>query len=92
MSNVSIIDTSSSVGALIAAMTTNITGDLFLTVLLFWILMVTFLLAFGMDFEGSIILTTPLLITTMAFLSEYSLVAGLSILYLAYLFARRLAA
>lgn len=73
---------------LLNGITTNVTGSVFLTLLLITFLVMAFAFAFRIPIEFTVILIFPLLIGFGAYTSAYMSVLGVGILYLAVLVAK----
>lgn len=69
---------------------TNITGSLFLTLLVMLILLFVFCMMFRIPVEATAILVVPVCIVMMAFSGALIPVGGLLLIYLAILFAKNL--
>ncbi|MGV8169225.1 MAG: hypothetical protein ACP5N3_04180 [Candidatus Nanoarchaeia archaeon] len=81
-------NSSGSFGIILDAFTYNVTGSLFLTLLAMVIIILAFCLMFKIPMEYSAILIMPLLITIMAYSSDFKAVGGVAIIYIAVLVAR----
>ena len=68
---------------------TNLTGSLFLTVLIIFMLLIALSLLFRLPFEMLIPIVLPLFIVSMAYSSEFLAIGGLLLIYLAIIFTRR---
>lgn len=73
---------------LINSITTNVTGSLFLTLLLLVFLIMGFALAFRIPVEFTVILIFPLLVGFAAYSSAFMPVTAVGIIYLAVLIAK----
>lgn len=82
------INTSSSVGAIVVAFTNNVTGSLFLTLLMIVIVLTLFASIFRIPLEISATVILPLLLAYMAYSSEFMVVGGVMLIYLAVIFAK----
>jgi hypothetical protein len=81
-------NSSGSFGVILDAFTYNVTGSLFLTLLAMVIILLAFCLMFKIPLEYSVIILMPLLITIMAYSSDFKAVGGVMIIYLAILVAK----
>jgi hypothetical protein len=81
-------NSSGSFGIILDAFTYNVTGDLFLTLLCLVIGILAFCLMFRIPIEFSAIIILPLLLTIMAFTSEFLAIGGLTLVYIAILLAK----
>lgn len=68
---------------------TNLTGSLFLTVLIIFMLLVSVALMFRLPLEILIPIVLPLFIVCMAYSTEFLAIGGLLLIYLAVIFAKR---
>jgi hypothetical protein len=75
-------------GIFLQLMTLNLTGSLFLSLLFLVIGVIVVFAAFRIPIEATMIIVIPLLITIMAYTSEFLPVGGLIIIYVAFLFAK----
>lgn len=79
---------SGTIGVLIKA-GTDLTGSLFLTVLLIFLLFVAVALMFKLPIEILIPLVLPLFIVSMAYSTEFLAIGGLLLIYLSIIFSKR---
>ena len=82
------INETGTIGILIKA-GTDLTGSLFLTVLLIFLLLVALSLMFKLPLEILIPIVLPLFIVCMAYSTEYLAIGGLLLIYLAVIFSKR---
>ena len=68
--------------------TNNLTGDIFITLLLLMIIIIAFFLMFRIPIEATAIFILPLLLTFMSYYSNFVAIGGLFLIYLAVLFAK----
>lgn len=73
---------------LLNGLTANVTGSVFLTLLLITILIIFFAFAFRIPIEFTVILVFPLMIGFAAYYTTYMAVAGVAMIYLALLVAK----
>lgn len=85
---VTLFNESSSFGMIYNAVNTNITGSVFLTLLLIVFAIILLFLAFRLPLEASAILVLPLLITFLAFESSLYTIGGVTLIYLGVLWAK----
>ena len=76
------------IGTLIIYTTTNITGSLFLTMLLYVLTVFAILQMLRVPIEFSVVLVLPTIITLMAFMGEFIALGGVLLIYLAILVVR----
>ena len=81
-------NSSGSFGIILNSFTYNVTGDLFLTLLCIVLLILAFCLMFRIPIEFSAIIVLPLLLTLMAFSSQFLAIGGLTLLYIGVLVAK----
>lgn len=82
------INETGTIGLIIEA-GTNLTGSLFLTVLLIFLLFVTLALMFKLPLEILIPIVLPLFIVSMAYSTEFLAIGGLMLIYLAVILSKR---
>lgn len=82
------LNDSGTIGILIKA-GTDLTGSLFLTVLLIFLILVAISLMFKLPLEILIPVVLPLFIVSMAFSTEFLAIGGLLLIYLAIIFSKR---
>lgn len=82
------INQSGSFGIILDSISYNITGDLFLTLLLITLLLLALCLMFRIPLEYSAIILLPLFIVSMAFTSQFLTIGGLTLLYIGVLVAK----
>ena len=78
----------STAGAIISGLTTDVTGSLFLTMLLVYFVVIGFTMAFKMELEVSAILLVPLTLLLMGFSGEFLALGVLLLLYLGGIMAK----
>ena len=84
-----LFDTTGAIYLIIEAITNNITGSIFLTLLFIMLLIIASLLIFGVPPELSIILIAPLILVVMSYMGEFLAVGGIMLIWLAIIFGRR---
>jgi type IV secretory pathway VirB2 component (pilin) len=77
------------IGTIIKQGTETATGNLFLTLLILVILVLAVALMFGIQLEFTIIIVFPLLISCMAYYSEFVTVGVVMMLYIAFIVSKR---
>ena len=82
------LNNSGTIGILIKA-GTDLTGSLFLTVLLIFLILVAVSLMFKLPLEILIPVVLPIFIVSMAFSTEFLAIGGLLLIYLAVIFSKR---
>lgn len=82
------INETGTLGVIFQAVTLNITGNEFLTLLGLLLLILLFFMLFRIPIEASAILILPLLIILMASTGEFFAIGGVMLIYLALLFAK----
>lgn len=82
------LNDSETIGILIKA-GTDLTGSLFLTVLLIFLILIAISLMFKLPLEILIPIVLPLFIVCMAFSTEFLAIGGLLLIYLAVIFSKR---
>ena len=78
-------------GQVIEGLTVDITGSLFMSLLMLTILLVAILLAFRVPLEFQAVLIAPLLFTLMAYSQEVLAIGGVLAIFMGIIFARMLA-
>ena len=78
-------------GQVIEGLTVDITGSLFMSLLMLTILLVAILLAFRVPLEFQAVLIAPLLFTLMAYSQEFLAIGGVLAIFMGIIFARMLA-
>jgi hypothetical protein len=81
-------NSSGSFGLIIDAWTYNVSGDLFLTLLGFVLIILAFCFMFRIPLEFSAIIILPILIVAMSWSSEFLAIGGLTLVYLGILVAK----
>jgi hypothetical protein len=76
------------VAQVISQGTTNLTGDLFSILLLILLMLIVVAVAFRISLEFIVIIFMPMVIVLMAYYSEWYVVGGVFLIFLAVLFAR----
>lgn len=82
------VNASGVIGQMLSQGTTNLTGDIFATLFLIFLILLFVAVAFRMSFEFIVIIFLPMVIVMMAYYSEWYVVGGLFLIFLAVLFAR----
>lgn len=82
------INSTDVVGITITALVNNVTGSLFLALMMIVMLLFALCIAASIPIEWTIIFMLPLLIYLMAFSSEWLQVTGFALIYLGILFAK----
>jgi len=83
------IDTTGSIGIVVKAITDNITGSIFLTMLFITIVLIAFFYLWRIPTDVVLILMVPFIIVIMAFTKEYVALGGLALIYMGIIFFRR---
>lgn len=81
---------SDSVGIIIHGLTNNVTGSLFLTLLVIIIMLMVVAFMFRLPIETTSVLIIPLLIVVVAYSGEFLQVGGVFLIYMGILIARNL--
>lgn len=81
-------NSSDTFGQVLLYMTTDITGSLFISLLLIMVIMIAFALALRIPVEFTAILLIPLFLTLMAFSSDFLAIGGILLIYLGILTAK----
>jgi len=76
------INQTSFISTIIIDLTTNVTGSLFLSLLIITFFFILIALMFRLPMEASAVILLPLLLTFMATESQYIVVGGIILLYL----------
>lgn len=76
------------IGIIINAVNTNITGSQFLTFLLIIAVILMFFLAFRIPLEASVLLVLPLILTFLAYSNDLYAVGGVVLIYVGVLWAK----
>lgn len=76
------INSSTTLGLILRKATINVTGDLYLTLLLLVIFIIAFAMMFKIPFELTSIFILPMLIIGMAYLGNFYSIAGILLIYL----------
>lgn len=66
----------------------DVTGNIFATLFLIFIILLFLALAFRIPIEYAIVLLSPLVIVMMAYYTEWYVIGGLMLIMLAFIFAR----
>lgn len=82
------VNNSTSTGIVINYLTTNVSGDLFSTLLLLLVLLIAVALTFRIPLEWTMPLVLPVLIAYMSYSSEFLTVGGVVLIYLAVVFTK----
>lgn len=82
------VNASGVIGQMLSQGSTNLTGDLFSTIMLIFLILLVVAVAFRMTFEFIVIIFMPMIIILMAYYSEWYVVGGAFLIFLAVLFAR----
>jgi hypothetical protein len=81
-------NSSGSFGLIIDAWTYNVTGDLYLTLVSFVLLLFAFCLMFKIPIEFTAIIVLPMMIVAMAWSSQFLAIGGLTLIYIGVLVAK----
>lgn len=76
------------IGIVLQGMTTDITGSLFMTLFVIVTLIVVVMLMFKIPLEFQAVVISPFLIALMAYTQEFLAVGGVTLIFLAVVFAR----
>jgi len=79
---------SQSVGKVVLGLTSQMTGDIVLTLLLILICIIAIALMFGIPLEFTAILIVPLILAYMAYFAEFVTYGLILMVYLAFLFGK----
>lgn len=82
------INETGTAGIIFQAFTNNITGSIFLTLVLITIIIMAFFASFGLPLELSAIFVLPMYLIFMAFSHEYLAIGGLLLIYLGITFGK----
>lgn len=85
----SFINMSNFVGILIGKATEDITGSLFITLLLLVLVLIAFAMLFQIPLEWTTIFILPLLLGYMAYYKEYVIIGSVAFIYLALVFTQK---
>lgn len=83
------INASSVIGGMIAVITTEVTGSIFLTMLLISMIMIAACIGFGMPIELSIPLVFPFFLAGVFLTGQFMPVFGAAILFMSVIIAKR---
>jgi hypothetical protein len=83
------INTTETLGVILAQGTNYTTGSIFLSLLVFLFLLLAIALLFGIRLEYTAILVLPLLISYMAYYGEFIAVGSIFLIYLAMIFSHQ---
>ena len=75
-------------GVVLVAITNNITGSLFLTVLFLTFIIVALFAAFRVPIEVTALMIMPFLLVAMAYQSEFIAFGGVALIYMAVIFVK----
>ena len=81
-------NTTQPIGIIINSATENITGSLFITLLLIVLFLIAICLMFRIPVEFTIILILPLLLTVSAYSSDFISILGVLLIYLGIIFGK----
>lgn len=84
------INESGSVGIIVTYMTNNITGSLFLTMMMAVIVLICICFLFRLPIELSAIVVLPMLLVIMTEVGDFLAVGGVFLIYAGILFAKNL--
>ena len=76
------------IGQFFAQSAANVSGDLYLIIILVMIALMVLLIAMGVPLEWTAVIVLPLMITGAAFSGEFITMTGIIMLYLGVLFAK----
>ena len=83
------LNTTETIGIIMARGTTYTTGSMFLSMLILVIILLAIAVLFQIPIEFTAILILPLLLSYMAFYKEFVVVGSVVMIYLAMVFARK---
>lgn len=83
------INNSQAFGIILASGTATTTGSIFLTLFLLMVLIVAVAMLFGIKLEYTAIIVLPLLLSYMAFYTEFLAIGGVILIYLAMVFSQK---
>ena len=83
------INTTETLGIIIGTATQTTTGNIFLTLLILMLFLVTVAMLFGIRLEFTAILILPILLSYMAYYGDYVGVGSVIIIYLALIFTTK---
>jgi len=84
-----ITNSTGTIGIIIDAITTNITGDPFLTMIFIFLIAITLFAILRVPLELSSILVVPLAIIMMVYSKQFVAIGGALLIYLGLIFAKR---
>lgn len=76
------------IGLVIQGLTQNVTGSLFLTLLMIVTMFVLIMLLFRIPVEFQAVIIAPMLFTLMAYTREFLAIGGVILIFMAIVFAR----
>lgn len=82
------LNTTDVIGVVIMALTNNVTGNLFLTLLMILIFLVALCVAASIPIEWTVIFLLPLILYLFAYNSEFLQIAGFALVYIGVLLAK----
>jgi len=77
------INATETIGLILGIASNESTGSLFLSLLIFMIILFAFCLMFGIPIEYSAIIMLPLVLSCMAYYQEFYVIGGVIFIYLA---------
>ena len=82
------INATDALGKVINAASTDMTGSIFITLLIIVIIICAFAIAFGISLEYTVILVIPLLIAAASQYSDFVAVLGVGLIYISAILAK----
>jgi hypothetical protein len=79
------------IGVVIEGLTTDVTGSLFLTLLMLTTMIVIVMLMFRIPVEYHALIIAPLMLTLMAYTQEFMAIGGIMLIIMAIVFAKVIA-
>jgi hypothetical protein len=83
-----LINNTGTLSGVLSVMTNNVTGSLFLSMFLVFIVLLFLVLAFKVPLEYAILLMLPILIVQAAYSSQWNPLLGVCLIFIAVFFAR----
>ena len=84
------INQTGTIGVIMGAVTNNITGSYFITLLGLMVIILLFFMVFRLPVEATVIFILPLCLVFMAFYGEFLVIGGLLLMYLGFLIAKNI--
>lgn len=83
------INATETLGKIFLHGSTNVTGNMFLSLLVIIILLIAIAIMFGIPLEFTAVIILPLLLAYMSYYGDFVTIGAVAILYLAFIFTRR---